>query len=255
MNRSEALAFLGLQDDATNESIRQRLAECQSQFEKIVEESKSDFLRRVNTSKLQEISQIRRSFMEWSSGETLLKPSEMIESDSSLILAEEDEIIPIDQTIILSYSSNPVPVEYKVSPPGWLLIHTEDKPMTVFALAYGENYIGRKAHPSLSPFIVIEEDNYLSRVHAGVSIEYDQDIYSFFLRDAEMIKEERPSKNGTYLNGVNTRIREKLILKDGDTVQVGMTKLVIRMNGVDKSIEKIMEEVLISDHVATIKLE
>ncbi len=110
---------------------------------------------------------------------------------------------------------------------GWLIIHTENKKTETFPLKEGRNLIGRKTSKNI-PNIPIS-DNYVSRHHAVVFVKQNQKYeYEYSIADnAEALG--KPSMNGTFINGNTKRVGEELVkLNDGDTIQVGETKLVLK---------------------------
>jgi len=119
---------------------------------------------------------------------------------------------------------------------GWLIIHTENKNIETFSLKEGRNLIGRKTTKN-TPNISIS-DNYVSRHHAVVFVKQNQKYeYEYSIADnAEALG--KPSMNGTFVNGNTNRLREKRIpLKDGDTIQIGETKLVLKTTQVAIDVE------------------
>jgi hypothetical protein len=111
-------------------------------------------------------------------------------------------------------------------PVGWLVRHTENKTIKSFPVFPGKNFIGRKIQPGLKPFIQVEEDLFVSRVHAVLYAE-GAGPYLFYI--------------STYVNGSEDRINTKIMLHDYDTVQIGETKFVLRFEIED--ILKMQDEV------------
>lgn len=110
--------------------------------------------------------------------------------------------------------------------PGWLFVHDENTPMQSFDLRIGENIIGRKSSENNGANIAIEtKDGYMSRVHCVINvIKTKAGEFQFQLSDHKAV-------NGTILNGVIQKKlapQEILALKDGDTIQLGATKVVLR---------------------------
>lgn len=119
---------------------------------------------------------------------------------------------------------------------GWLIVHTENKAPENFPLKEGRNLIGRKTSKN-NPEIPIN-DQYASRRHALLIVRKTERYeYEYSIADnAEALG--KPSLNGTYINGNSTRIAEKSVkLKDGDTIQVGETKLVLKSAKVAVNVE------------------
>jgi pSer/pThr/pTyr-binding forkhead associated (FHA) protein len=113
-------------------------------------------------------------------------------------------------------------------PAGWLVLHTEGCEPKTYPLREGKNRIGRKTL-SNAPEIPVENDIYVSRNHAMLVVKKLQNLeYEYIIADnAELLG--KPSLNGTFINGNTERLDEKPVkLKDGDTVQVGITKFVLQ---------------------------
>ena len=169
-------------------------------------------------------------------------------------LKEEEEAAgPLTTPIIIS-SKDKRNVDAKARfpyPPGWLIMHTEDRPSKTFALSAGNNYIGRKADPLLNPFIVIDDDTFISKVHAVVYVEQGVEP-GFFVMDDAVSNGGKESRNGTFLNGDPVRIAQKTKLEEGDTIQVGHTKLMLKVN--KASIQHIVQEVKKSKFIHTVVL-
>ena len=125
-------------------------------------------------------------------------------------------------------------------PVGWLVRHTENKSVKSFPLFFGKNYIGRKIQPGFKPFIEVEDDLFVSRIHAVLTVE-GAAPFMFYITDSPATNGGKPSKNGTYVNGSGERVHVKTVLRDYDTVQIGETKFVLRFEIGD--LLKMQEEV------------
>lgn len=113
---------------------------------------------------------------------------------------------------------------------GWLVIHTENRLPITYEIFEGDNVIGRPDGPEKVD-IRIEDDKYVSRVHAIIRIKKDfLSRFHYELSDDGTFRRGTPSTNGTYINGNDERLPKKQVvyLNDGDTVQVGTTKLVFK---------------------------
>lgn len=113
---------------------------------------------------------------------------------------------------------------------GWLVVHTENKIPVTYELFEGDNIIGRPDGPHQVD-IRVEDDEYVSRVHAFIRIAKDYvHRFRYELRDDGSLRKGHVSTNGTYINGNPERLpREKpVFLRDGDTIQVGTTKMVFK---------------------------
>jgi FHA domain len=122
--------------------------------------------------------------------------------------------------------------------PGWLFVHDENTISQSFNLKQGRNMIGRKS--AFPADIAIEtKDEHMSRRHCVIEVTENANRgFAFKLSDYNAL-------NGTFING---RIQKKLeaediiLLNDGDTLQLGLTKIVFRINTNMFSKEKIMTQ-------------
>lgn len=110
----------------------------------------------------------------------------------------------------------------------WLIRHTENLPTKTFDLKIGKNTIGRKAmDPSYSiPDIVItkDEDQWISRgIHCSLEVQINNDEISVILSD-------NSSTNGTFINEKVYRLNpgDEEYIEDGETIQAGRTKFVLK---------------------------
>lgn len=123
----------------------------------------------------------------------------------------------------------------------WLIRHTENKHPISFPIYHGTNYLGRSSNKKFNE-IIIDDDIYISRNHAVIIVE--NNIYKIT---------DNGSKNGTFLNGNDVKITSAL-LKNSDTIQIGNTKLVLKIVS-DKPIEKLVKEVDNSAYMSTIVID
>ena len=241
MNYKEALIFLELPETATDKQIKKRLDEKQAFFERMSEQAPSAFLRRLNTQHLTKVMLIRKE------GILLQQPIIIIDKKEETELNEQAlPTMPVILPSALKASFKKKPVN---EPLAFLVRHTENQSVKPFPLFSGKNYIGRKPHPSLKPFIALEDDEYVSRVHAVIYIDEKESV-ECFIDDSAVSNEGKPSKNGTFLNGNKQRITSKFPIKENDAIQIGETKLIIRINS--KHINKIVEEVEDRDYMNTV---
>ncbi len=131
-------------------------------------------------------------------------------------------------SVILKKNKNPEKDGKIVA--GWLVVHTENKLSITYELFEGENIIGRPDGPHHVD-IRIEDDEYVSRIHAKITIDKDfLHRFHYKLSDDGSLRNGNPSTNGTYINGISERLSKNktVFLRDGDTIQVGTTKLVFK---------------------------
>jgi pSer/pThr/pTyr-binding forkhead associated (FHA) protein len=124
----------------------------------------------------------------------------------------------------------PKPMEEDI---GWLIIHDEYTKSFTFKLLKGVNRIGRESETTDQDVSIRikTEDQYMSRHHCDIEVRWrsTKNIYEYVLSDKEYPRKPH-SKNGTFVNG-SSRLnrRDEVLLDDGDTVQVGRTKLVLKL--------------------------
>lgn len=111
---------------------------------------------------------------------------------------------------------------------GWLILHTEGRETASYELHVGKNRIGRIATAN-NPDIPVADDMFVSRNHAVLVVRInDRNQYEYLIADNAEVQ-GKPSMNGTYINGDTQRLGDQPIkLKDGDTIQVGVTKFVLK---------------------------
>lgn len=112
----------------------------------------------------------------------------------------------------------------------WLVRHTENRPATTFDLKMGKNTIGRKAlgpgYPVPDIQLSKEDDPYVSRgVHCTLEIAETNGRI-------EAVISDNGSSNGSFINSKAHRLKpgDEEYLEDGETVQVGRTKFVLKTN-------------------------
>ena len=154
-------------------------------------------------------------------------------SEKTVVPTLKTEAPSLTDTQIVRLKPAPEPV-------GWLVRHTENKAVKSFPLFFGKNFIGRKIQPGFKPFVEVEDDLFVSRVHAVLTVEGAGPLL-FYITDSAAANGGKPSKNGTYVNGSQERVHVKTILHDYDTVQIGETKFVLRFEIED--LARMQEEV------------
>ncbi|MCR5456075.1 MAG: FHA domain-containing protein [Bacteroidales bacterium] len=137
-------------------------------------------------------------------------------------------------------------------PAGWLILHTEGKETASYELHTGKNRIGRIATANM-PDIPVADDMYVSRNHAVLVVRInDLSQYEYLIADNAEVQ-GKPSMNGTYINGDTTRLGDKYIfLHDGDTIQVGVTKFVLKTAEVAISVDDAVKLTQKLDYTETV---
>ena len=120
---------------------------------------------------------------------------------------------------------------------GWLVLHTEGCESKTYPLKEGKNRIGRKSL-NVMPDVAVENDIYVSRNHAVLVVRRTEGIdYEYLIADNEEVQ-GKPSLNGTFVNGNPERLGDKPVkLKDGDTIQIGITKFVLQTSKIAVNVE------------------
>lgn len=244
MTKKEAFDFLELPESASKTEIKLWISEKLEYFEHLSEHAPSDFLRRINTRNVDKVKQIQQEFFPWTAeenGQEVILPLE-----PSAEQVEEEEVFTIP--VIIASGARPVIPEIP-QPVAWLIQHNENREAKHFPLFAGKNYLGRKVQPNLLPFIALEDDLYISRIHAVIYVE-EGTPPACFVADAPESNGGKASANGTYLNGEPIRIVKKEKLQEADTLQVGTTILVFKYN--TKSIKELVKEVGASNFTPTV---
>jgi hypothetical protein len=247
MTQQEAFAFLELPELASKTEIKLRLSEKLEYFEHLSEHAPSDFLRRINARHVDKVKHIQTEFFPWTAQENGLEVILPLEPAEAFI---EEELFT-EPLIIASGSGSQEDNSGAPQPAAFLILHTENKEQQHFPLHIGKTYLGRKAQPNMEPFIAIEDDPYISRVHAVVYVEEGKPTLCF-LADTPEANLGKISANGTYLNGKPSRIVRKEELADGDTLQIGVSKLVFKYN--TRSVRELLKEVGDSAYMPTVKV-
>jgi len=112
---------------------------------------------------------------------------------------------------------------------GFIVVHDENAAAQTYPLRIGPNVIGRKSSVPTADILIESEDVMMSRRHAIVDVVRDK------FGQFQYLVSEAGSRNGTFILGANDPMRkiklepEDLIyLEDGDTLQMGRTKVVLQ---------------------------
>jgi pSer/pThr/pTyr-binding forkhead associated (FHA) protein len=107
---------------------------------------------------------------------------------------------------------------------GWLVVHDESTSQQTFTLKSGKNVVGRKSESKPCEVMVDTEDSYMSRNHFAIEISLGNKGLEYLVFDVT-------STNGTFINAnKNNKLSQtdQVYLQDGDTIQAGRTKMVLR---------------------------
>lgn len=229
MTKEEAYRFLDLPENATKATLVTRYKEKYTFFKMLYTNAPNEVIRNLQEKNL-------------------------------IILEDLKKILPIEiNNTANSENQKENPTQIKVehnkkndsSPDGvlaWIIVHTEQKKTESYSLYEGVNSIGRNEVTGFKN-IIITNDSYLSRYHCSIIINKSHWELSAAISDDGRFNNGKPSLNGTYLNAKEERIK-KAILNEGDTIQIGMTKLVFKWNS--SNIKEIENEVKDSVFMGTI---
>jgi hypothetical protein len=264
MHRKEALEFLELPDSASPEEIKERLDSKLEYFELLCEKAPSAFVQRLHARNVAKIKEIMVLSKDWVAAEPVVKVEVPVVTPAVVpeVKVSEPVVVKTPETVAKVVepvvTPEPVvkesePVEPEAAKPlAWLIRHTENQSETPYPIFAGKNYIGRKEKPGLNPFLKVEDDPYISKVHAVIIAEPGQ-AASFFVADDPADNGDRASTNGTYLNGKEERVRAKTPIRNNDTLQLGITKLIFRYN--DAALETIVKEVADKGYMHTVAID
>ncbi|GAB3976140.1 hypothetical protein GCM10028806_35030 [Spirosoma terrae] len=105
----------------------------------------------------------------------------------------------------------------------WIIVHDEHTAAQTFPLKLGKNILGRFSPDKPCDVMIKTNDVFMSRNHSLIEVMRRPDnVLIFTISDIS-------STNGTFINAVRKLSKfDKLILKDGDTIQLGKTKVVLK---------------------------
>lgn len=134
---------------------------------------------------------------------------------------------------------------------GWLVVHDEHTPAQTLSLTEGRNVIGRKSPDKPCHLMIDTTDQHMSRNHAVLEVSRRLDgHFQYLLSDSG-------STNGTFINGSeHHRLSpyDQIFLKDGDTIQLGRTKVVLKTGQTVSSPGQAHEVVSRKDYLKTVVL-
>ena len=288
MDRKEALEWIELTELATPEEIKAKLASRLTYFETLSEKAPSQFVRRLHQRNVERVKEIMAAAKTWEGmeepavveavvvaekvEEPVVAPVKTVEPEPvvakpvapepAVAKAAEPQVSKVSvmrpaevqaQRVAVIKPAQAQPLKAKeLQPIAWLIRHTENQSTTSYPVYSGKTYIGRKEKPGLAPFVRIGDDPYISKFHAVILAEPGRPT-TFYLADDAAAKGEKPSTNGTYLNGREGRITAKTQIKNNDTIQLGITKLVFRIS--DAELEDIVKDVARTSYMHTVIID
>jgi pSer/pThr/pTyr-binding forkhead associated (FHA) protein len=133
---------------------------------------------------------------------------------------------------------------------GWLIIHDENTKTKTYPLLVGKNVIGRNSDSTIAEVTLRVDtmDNYMSRNHCVLDVGLSKNgAYEYVLSD-------RKSLNRTYVNGKSAPIstQDEVYLRDGDCIQIGRTKVILKTLKVAGNVQKAKSAVTEMEYTQTI---
>jgi pSer/pThr/pTyr-binding forkhead associated (FHA) protein len=139
---------------------------------------------------------------------------------------------------------------------GWLIIHDENTDSYTFDLRKGINRIGRNSDTTDQDvnIRIKTQDRFMSRHHCDIEVRWKsgKNVYEYVLSD-KAYQRKKASANGTFVNaGRQLSPRDEILLNDGDTIQVGRTKLVLKLHSTVGNLQEAESWVREMDYFKTI---
>lgn len=108
---------------------------------------------------------------------------------------------------------------------GWLVVHDENTQSQTYSLRYGKNVVGRLSDSKPCDVMIDTTDGYMSRNHCVIEVARNRaGVFEYILSEVG-------STNGTFINAdPEKRLKsgDEVYLADGDTIQLGRTKVVLK---------------------------
>lgn len=133
---------------------------------------------------------------------------------------------------------------------GWIIVHDENAPTQTFPLKKGQNIIGRKSLSKPADIMIETQDKYMSRNHCIIEVNKASAGQGY-----EYIISDVGSTNGTFINADDqNRLKEgdEVYLMDGNTIQAGRTKMVLKTLKVSRSAADALKTVIHTNYSRTI---
>jgi len=131
---------------------------------------------------------------------------------------------------------------------GWLIVHDEQTSKQTFELKYGKNVIGRKSVTKPCDIMIDTNDMAMSRQHCIIEARRTPRAMQYIITDIG-------SLNGIFINAnLMQPLKKNMegLLKDGDTIQLGHTKVVIKLPQENRNSQSASREVDGDDYAPTI---
>jgi pSer/pThr/pTyr-binding forkhead associated (FHA) protein/ribosomal protein L37E len=163
----------------------------------------------------------------------IIRPKEGATPSSNLLPPQRETPLPKPTNILqTSFQAIETPLEDKVEV-GWLVVHDENAAQQTHPLSIGRQVIGRKSLGAICDIMLNTSDPFMSRNHCMIEVKPSRGGgYDYLLSDCKMTNgiPEQMSVNGTFVNAYPMPLKSKdmVYLNDGDTIQMGQTKAVIK---------------------------
>ena len=159
----------------------------------------------------------------------------------------KNKVAPSASTPPRNPKPTPTPQNTKI---GWLVIHDEFTETFTFDLKNGMNRIGMQSNSTTRDvnIAIRTEDKYMSRQHCEIEVRWlhGKNRYEYILSD-------KGSSNGTFVNaGRRLSHTDEVSLTDGDTLQIGRTKVVLKLPSTVSSSRAAQNWVESTDYLKTI---
>jgi len=232
MEKAEALEFIGLKEPLTEETVLAKCTERFNYYHMLYANAPSKVIEKIQQQNLEKLNRVKHILLEDIAAKKAAFNKQFAEPainhQTTPALAEKKQVV------------------------AWLIVHTEDKKAETFPVYEGINYIGRKKKEDGANSIVLAGDPFVSRTHAFIKTKRINDDLQAALYDGDGSK---PSANGVFLNGKETRINQHCSLAENDTMQIGTTKLVFKIKKEDKTISGELEGDLRTGFIRTVDIK
>ena len=134
---------------------------------------------------------------------------------------------------------------------GWLVVHDEITSAQTLPLTEGRNVVGRKSPDKPCQVMIDTTDQYMSRNHSVIEVSRLANGHCQYLIS------DCGSTNGTFINGSEHHqlsSYDQIFLKDGDTIQLGRTKVVLKTGQTVSSSGQAQAVVSRKDYLKTVVL-
>lgn len=243
MNTVEAFEFLNIAATSDKALIKKAYGEKYNYFSLLLNTAPTSVLKEIHKTNLEKLAQIKELLIP----ETGYSTDGVAQMHEASMNGSRPHVEPSPKAAVNNWNDQNSAVV------GWLVVHTEGQPPSSFEMRPGLNFIGREVSQYGNAISVVE-DMYVSRLHAVVEARALGRTYEFIISDGLKNAGGKSSKNGTFINGNSLRLSsyEQKVLRDGDTIQVGYTKLVLKVKDKDQSTGEVIEEVGKTQYLKTV---